>query len=184
MAFHFLRQDLFGDATALEIVGHTELSARFHWVDGRPFEVPFPRETFTLDDAGGTSWPDFFDTTVPVMSSRLLAELRACGATNLEAYPVVLANPRDGVQRDDYCAVNVVGRVDAVDWSSTAHEVRGRKRITGAVAIDAQLAGDLRAFRLPYSPRFIVVAHGVAEHLRSCALSSVLLQPTTAYAGV
>ena len=37
MDYFFLRQDLFGSATGIEITGHTELSAEFNWVDGVMF---------------------------------------------------------------------------------------------------------------------------------------------------
>jgi hypothetical protein len=185
MDFFFLRQNLFGDSTGLEIEGHTETSAQFNWVDGVKFDRPFPRETFLLDDAYGSNYPDFFDTSVPVMSSRLLEQLLGSGVSNLDTYPVVLRNRSDASERDDYRAVNVIGRIDAVDLSASVHEVRrGKPRFTGAIAIDGHLAAGLLAFRLPYSPRFIVVAESVAQRIRQFAFDSVLLQPTRSYQGV
>jgi hypothetical protein len=185
MEFFFLRQNLFGDATGMEIEGHTETSAQFNWVDGVKFDKPFPRETFVLDDAYGSNYPDFFDTSIPVMSNRLIEQLQASGVSNLDAYPVVLRTRSDGAERADYCAVNVIGRVDAVDLAASAHEMRrGKPRFTGAIAIDGRLAAGLLAFRLPYSPRFIVVAEPVALRIRPFAFDSVLLQPTRAYQGV
>ncbi len=184
MEFFFLRQDLFGDATGVEIVGHTDTSAQFDWVDGTSFDRPFPRDTFLLDDGQAKNFPDFFDTSVPVMSSRLLEELRASGVTNIESFPVVLRNRRDGAERTDYFAVNVVGRVDAVDLSSSVHEMRrGKPRFTGAIAVDTSRTGGLLAFRLPYSPRFIVVTEPVAKRVREASFDSVLLQPTRSYRG-
>lgn len=184
MEYFFLRQDLFGDATAIEIEGHTDTSGQFNWVDGVKFDRPFPRETLWLDDAYGTNYPDFFDTTIPVMSGRLLDGLASSGVSNLDAYPVVLKARRDGAERTDYCAVNVVGRVDAVDLTQSPHEMRrGKPRLSGAIAIDERLTAGLLAFRLPHSPRFIVVAEPVARRVLSLGLDSVLLQPTRSYAG-
>jgi hypothetical protein len=181
--FYFLRQDLFGDATGVELVGHTELSAAFAWLDGVPFERPFPRETFVLDDTAASNVPDFFDTTVPVMSRRLLEALRACGVENLEAYPVRLQSPR-GLVREDYLAVNVVGLVDAVDLAQSAHELRrGRPRFGGAIVIDVHKTQGLPLFRLPYSPRFIVVNEPIARALERGSFDGVLLQATRAYEG-
>jgi len=184
MDYFFLRQDLFGDATAIEIEGHTDTSAQFNWVDGIKFDRPFPLETFWLNDAYGANYPDFFDTTIPVMSSRLIEALTSRGVSNLDIYPVVLKTRRDGLERTDYRAVNVVGRIDAVDLAQSPHEMRrGKPRFNGSVAIDERLTGGALAFRLPYSPRFIVVADPVARHLQTLSLDSVLLQPTRAYVG-
>lgn len=183
MAFYFLRQDLFGSADTFEIAGHTALSARFDWVAGAAFEQPYPNETFVLQGSRGAAWPEFFDTSIPVMSQRLIDALRASGVANVEVYPVTLETS-DGGRRTDYSAVNVIGVCDAVDWSASEHQVRrGKPRVTGAVAIDAARVGERAAFRLPCSPRFIVLAARVAERLRELSLPSVLLQPTMDYDG-
>ena len=183
MDYYFLRQDLFGPATGIELEGHTATSSQFDWTAGVKFAQPFPRDTLFLDDAYGRSYPDFFDTTIPVMSQRLLELLAVAGVSNLDTYPVVLRNRRDDTTRGDYVAVNVVGCVDAVDLSRSPHELkRGRPRFSGAIEIDPSRTA-LAAFRLPYSPRFIVLAEPVAQCLQSHDLDSVLLQPTRAYAG-
>lgn len=184
MEFFFLRQDLFDDATGIEIKGHTDTSAQFNWVDGIKFDRPFPGDVFELDDAYGSNYPDFFDTTIPVMSPRLIEALTAAGVANLDTYPLVLRNPADGTERSDYKAVNVVGRLDAVDLSKSPHEVRrGKPRFSGAIVIDPRKTAGLLAFRLPYSPRFIVVAESVAKRLQSQKFDSVLLQPTRKFDG-
>lgn len=184
MEFYFLRQDLFGDATGIEIEGHTELSAQFDWIEGIKFDRPFPGDTFMLDDAYGSNYPDFFDTSIPVMSSRLVDALVAAGVSNLDSYPVVLRNPGDGTERADYLAVNIIGRVDAIDLSRSPHELqRGKPEFNGAMIIDSQRTAGLMAFRLPYGPGFIVVAESVTQRLRKLSLDSVLLQPTRDYDG-
>jgi hypothetical protein len=184
MDFFFLRQDLFGDATGIEIEGHTETSAQFNWVDGIKFDQPFPRDTFLLDEAYGGNYPDFFDTTVPVMSPKLIQALRACGVSNIDTYPVVLWNKRTGSERDDYQAVNVIGRVDAIDLSQSPHEVRrGKPRFKGKIVIDPARASGLLAFRMPFGPSFIVIAEPVAARLQQGSFDSLLLQPTRAFDG-
>lgn len=183
MEYYFLRQDIFDDATSVELVGHTELSAAFDWLGGVAFDRPFPRETFALDDSTATNMPDFFDTTVPVMSPRLLEALRVCGVENLEAYPVRLESPR-GLVREDYQAINVVGLVDAVDLAQSPHTLRrGRPRFGGAIVIDPHKTQGLALFRLPYSPRFVVVAEAIARALERGSFDSLRLQPTRAYDG-
>lgn len=184
MDFFFLRQDLFGDATGIELKGHTDTSAQFNWLDGVKFDRPFPRDTFLLDDAYGSNWPDFFDTTVPVMSSRLIDALRACGVSNLDTYPVVLRHERTGVEQVGYQAVNVIGRVDAIDLARSPHEVRrGKPRFRAAISLEPARTAGLLAFRLLVGPRFIVVTAPVAARLREGRFDSLLLQPTTAFDG-
>lgn len=185
MNYFFLRQDLFDGATGVEIVGHTASSAAVDWVAGQRFDTPFPHETFQLDDAYGRNLPDFFDTTVPVMSLRLLDQLRATGISNIDAYPVALHNPRTQRTHAGYVAINVVGCVDAVDLSASEHEIRrGKPRFKGSITVDESRTNGLLVFRLPHSPRFIVVTHAVAQALAAANLDSVLLQPTTEYRGV
>ncbi len=150
MDFFFLRQNLFGDATGIEIEGHTEASAKFQWTAGVRFPKPFPCETFKLNDAYGRNYPDFFDTSVPVMSQRLVEQLRASGVSNIDAYPVVLHDARNQHQRTDYVAVNVVGCVNAVDFEKTSHEIRrGKPKLNGTIAIDERLTNGLLACRMP-----------------------------------
>lgn len=185
MSYFFLRQDLFGEATGVEIVEQTAVSASVDWVAGQKFDAPLQCGAFSVNDAYGRNYPDFLDTTVPVMSLRLLEVLRTCGVTNIDAYPVVLHNPRSQQDRNDYVAVNVIGCVDAVDLSASEHEIRrGKPRFKGSITVDESRTNGLLVFRLPHSPRFIVVTHAVAQALTAANLDSVLLQATTEYRGV
>lgn len=183
-AYWFLRQDLFGATDCIELAGHTEVSASFGWVDGRRFDRPFPHETFALDDAYGRALPDFFDTSVPVMSTRMIDSLVSEGVSNLDTYPVTLRDQRTGTAYSTYRAINVVGVVDAIDLASSEYELRRNKpRFTGRITIDPSRVGDLHVFRLPCSPRFIVVDRSIAERLLAAGLRAVLLQPTVDYRG-
>lgn len=182
--FFFLRQNLFADLGMLDIVGHTDETSRFNWLKGVRFDRPVPRETLLLDDRGGANFPDYFDSTIPVMSLRMVAALSSFGVANLDTYPVLLRNNATGVERDDYVAVNLIGSVDAVDLANSTYRSRfGAPYFTGPVAIDPTAAGDRTAFRLQRGPAFIVLAAPLAAHLAAAGLAAVLLQPTTAYQG-
>lgn len=182
--YSFLRQDLFEASNDIEITGHTDVSASFDWVAGRRFDRPFPCETFVLDDAYGRALPDFFDTSVPVMSTRMIDSLIGWGVSNIDTYPVTLRNPRTGDHYTNYQAINVVGAVDAADLANSEYELRrGKPRFTGRIAIDPSRVGDLRLFRLPHSPRFIVVDQAIAERVLTAGFRAVLVQPTVAYRG-
>jgi hypothetical protein len=182
---YFLRQNLFVEANIIEIVGHTDATAQFHWVDGVRFDRPVPRETLLLDPAYGTAFPDYFETVLPVMSTRMVEALRSSGVSNLDVYPVTLKNQVDGAERLDYSAVNLIGAVDAVDVAKSPHRLRfGKPYFTGAIHLDASRTGDLSAFRLVHGPTFIVVSEPLAQRIAALELSAVLLQPTEDYGGM
>ena len=88
--FYFLRQNLFATLGMIEITGHTELTGSYSWTAGAKFDTPVPEQTLLLDPAYGTNLPDFFDTTIPVMSPRLIDGLLTAGVDNIEAYPMIL----------------------------------------------------------------------------------------------
>lgn len=182
--YFFLRQDLFDATNIIEIVGHTETSAAFEWTDGVRFDRPVPPFTLLLDPSYGTEFPDFFDTTIPVMSARMVDGLRALGISNFDAYPVTLRNAKDGSERTDFFAINVVGVADAVDPSESPHRLRGGKpKYTGAIVIDPTKTNGLGFFRLERGPSFIVVTEDLAKKLIALGLTAVLLQPIDDYTG-
>lgn len=182
--FYFLRQNLFESLGMIEIVGHTEVTGRYSWTMGLAFAEPVAEQTLLLDPAYGENYPDFFDTTIPVMSQKLIADLRDGGVDNIDTYPMVLRRMDNGEETRDYAAVNVVGCVDAVDLDASDYRLRfGKPYFTGAVAMDAARVGEHQAFRLLKGPGFIVVTARVAERLNAGGYRGLLLQPTVDYAG-
>jgi hypothetical protein len=181
---YFLRQNLFEEQGIIEIVGHTEVTAQYQWTAGIKFDTAVPEETLMLDPAYGTSFPDFFDTTVPVMSQRLIDTLREVGVDNFDVYPMLLRRIDTGEEFEGYSAVNFIGCVDAVDLDSSQHRLRfGKPYFTGPITIDPARTERLLAFRLLKGPGFVVVSEHPANLLRSRDFRAVLLQPTVEYAG-
>src|SRR5207253_2666271 len=173
--FYFLRQNLFATLGMIEITGHTELTGSYSWTAGAKFDTPVPEQTLLLDPAYGTNLPDFFDTTIPVMSPRLIDGLLTAGVDNIEAYPMILRRLDTEEEVRGYSAVNVVGCVDAVDLGRSQYRSRfGKPYFTGSVAIEPTRVGEYRAFRLLKGPGFIVVTEQVAEHLRRSDYRAVL----------
>ena len=182
--FFFLRQNLFEVQDVIEIVGHTEATAQFMWTAGKKFNKPVPKETLMLDPAYGKTLPDFFDTTIPVMSKQLVDGLYEIGIDNFDAYPVVLKRLDTGNEITGYSAVNFIGSVNAVDLDKSEYRLRfGRPYFTGCITIDPGKCQGLKAFRLEKGPGFLVVAEQYATLLRAHAFRAVLLQPTTDYTG-
>lgn len=179
--FHFLRQDLFYPHEVADIPGHTEESGKFQWIDGKPFEDSPKNLSFYLDTAFGRTLPDFFDTTIPVMSEKLVEALRLLMVHNFETYPVSLIYP-EGDFVHGYSAVNVVGTLDIIDWSRTVHKKRFNKlKATHQIHLLDEGNKNLDIFRLTGGPGFIVVTPNVAHVLGSLGLKAVLLQPLSAY---
>ena len=85
--FYFLRQNLFEVQGVIEIAGHTDVTSQYSWTSGIKFEKPVPVQALMLDPSYGTNFPDFFDTTIPVMSDALIGGLRNVGVDNFDVYP-------------------------------------------------------------------------------------------------
>ncbi|HEY1959418.1 MAG TPA: DUF1629 domain-containing protein [Polyangiaceae bacterium] len=182
--FYFARQNLFGERGTIEVAWHTPITGELQWIRGVRFTRPVPHETLELDPAYGTNMADIFDTSVPLLSERLLTFIRSLGLDNVDAYPMTLKRKDTGALITGYSAVNVIGRVDAVDLSSSAHRLRfGKPYFTGSVTIDPQRCSGLEMFRLASGPGFIVVSERVARALASGGFEALLVQPTVAYEG-
>ncbi len=182
--YYFLRQNLFEEQGIIEIVGHTEVTGQYAWTDGARFDTPVPRETLLLDPAYGTKLPDFFDTTIPVMSGRMIDALHDVGIDNFDTYPMLLRRIDTGQEFEGYSAVNFVGAVDAVNLAASKYRLRfGEPYFTGPIVIDPAKTGNLAAFRLSTGPGLVVVEEGPAKQLKSRDLIAVLLQPTEEYDG-
>lgn len=170
--FHFLTQDLSGAEASDELVG--PLPER-DWLTGAPIEPPGP--TTILLQRGPAGLPHYFDTTIPVMSGALLAILESAGG--FDAYPVTLRR-ETGEEVSGYFAVNVTRLVDAADVEKSPHRLRfGKPRFLGPLVLSAARVGSAALFRLPHSPRLIVISESVAAAVREAQLPGVKVQATT-----
>lgn len=182
--FYFLRQNLFEIQGNIEIVGHTETTSQFMWTAGIKFDKPVRKETLMLDPDYGTNFPDFFDTTIPVMSESLIEGLRGIEIDNFDVYPMTLKRTDTGEEFNNYSAVNLIGCVDAVDLENSEYRLRfGNPYFTGKITIDPLKNLGYNAFRLLNGPGFVVVNQRTAEKLESRGFRAVLLQPTIEYRG-
>lgn len=181
--YYFLRQNLFDTQNIIEIAGHTAETGALNWIAGRAFARPLGVQELTLDAQYGTNFPDFFDTTIPVMSNRLISFLTDLGVHNLDTYEVIL-NDKDK-KYPGFKAVNVLGCIDAVDLEESEYRLRFNKPyFTGKIIIDENKINGARFFRLLQGPGFIVVSEEIAKALMEQEWSALLLQPTEHYEGV
>ncbi len=182
--FYFLRQNLFEFANVIEVVGHTEETGKHLWTKGVRFADPVPEQTLALNPEYGTVMADFFDTTIPLMSDRLLTALKGAGVDNVDAYPMILQRPDTGEQWRNYKAVNFVGCIDAIDMkkSNCRRSATGRLRCE-SITIDPHAVGDAICFRLKEGPDLLVIHEEVADRLRKQDFVAVLIQKTEDYDG-
>jgi len=183
--FYFLRQNLFEHQNRVQLVGHKGETGALSWIDGHKFSVSLKSQTLMIDSKNGNNFPDFFDSTVPVMSNRLIVFLVNLGVDNMDTYPVVLHNNVTGEDVLGYSAINVIGCIDAIKRENSQYHFRfGKPYFTGAIAIDDFKVRGSSFFRTLYGPGFIVVSENIADALQKESWSGLLLQPTENYEGV
>jgi hypothetical protein len=182
LLYYFLRQNLFDANNFIEITGHTEATGELNWTAGRSFSKSLSVQELALDSRYGENFPDFFDTTLPVMSQRLLKFLVSLGVTNIDSYAVNL-NDR-AIKYQGYYAVNVIGAIDGVDLNNSEYRLRFNKPyFTGKVVIDENKVNGARLFRLLHGPGLIVISQEIADELMKHEWSAIMLQPTEEYEG-
>ena len=182
--FYFLRQNLFEYQNMIKLVGHTIETSALSWIAGHRFAAPLKSQTLMLDPTHGNKFPDFFDTTVPLMSKRLISFLVNLGINNIDTYPVLLRNNVSG-EDVGYFAVNVIGCIDAEKLEGSQYRLRfGEPYFTGTIVIDELKVCDSSFFRTFYGPGFIVISQSIADELQKESWAGLLLQPTEHYAGV
>lgn len=183
--FYFLRQNLFKQQDMIQLVGHSAETGALSWIAGHKFATPLRPQTLMLDPKHGNNFPDFFDTTVPVMSNRLIAFLVNLGIDNIDAYPVVLHNTVSGEDVLGYSAINVIGCIDATKLEGSQYRLRfGKPYFTGSIVIDDTKVNGAPLFRTLYGPGFIVISKIIADALQKESWAGILLQPTEQYEGV
>lgn len=181
---YFMRQNLFENLDVIEVEGHTEETAKHIWIAGSRFSEDVPPQTLILDAAYGTKMADFFDTTIPLMSARLLNALAAVGVSNLDVYPMILQRSDTSERWDNYSAVNVIGAIDAIDLENSEYTTDsfGEPNFT-RIALKEDLVSGLKLFRLNTGPGLIVINEVVKDALSGQDFYALMLQPLEDYDG-
>lgn len=180
--YYFLRQNLFEETNTIEICGHTSETEIYRWLDGIRINADLPVFTLFLDPVYGETFPDFFDTTIPVMSDKLIATLRSAGVDNIDAYPLILKREDTGEEFYNYFVVNIVGHADALDAEKTI--VKGKSFKTyHRVHINPDLAKGLKCFRLDHGPELIVIHEEIKKKIEPISFVALFIQNTLDYDG-
>jgi hypothetical protein len=181
--YYFCRQDLFDSRGMIDIVGHTPVTGKYLWTAGEKFAAPVPVQTLKLDTSYGDKFPAFFDTTIPLMSNELIDALQAAGVDNFDCYPMILERDDTGQTYTDYQAVNVVGRIDALDEEQSESDHDEISPRYSKIMIDPAKTHELKCFRLKTGPDLLVIRQEVAEHLSRLSFKALLLQRTEDFDG-
>lgn len=185
LMYYFLRQNLFETLDIIEIAGHTAETGGLDWVGGHAFAEPLGHQVLMLDPGYGKNLPDFFDTTIPVMSERLLSFLRAQGIDNVDAYPVTLQNIETGQQINGYSAVNFIGCLNCIKLDESEYQMTfGSPEFTGRIVIDEDRVHGAKCFRLEDGPGLLVISQGIADALNKETWVALMVQPTELYDGI
>lgn len=183
--FYFLRQNIFNQKNMVKLDGHTSETGALSWIAGKKFTESLKPQILVIDPKHGTNLPDFFDTTVPVMSNRLISFLVDLGVDNIDSYTVILHNKVTGEDVEGYSAVNVIGCIDAEKLEESEYSLCfGEPDFTGSIVIDESKVNDASFFRTLYGPGFIVISQRIADALQRESWAGILVQPTEDYQGV
>ena len=182
--YYFMRQNLFEPLDIIEVVGPTELLEKFIWIEGQRFSEDIPRQTLLLDPSYGKRMADFFDTTIPLMSDRLLKALRRLGVRNIDSYPMTLKRPDTGEEWDNYWAVNVIGCIDAVNLEKSQYRTDsfGEPDFT-KIVLNEKVVGEVDLFRLVKGPGLMVVNQKIKEALSPAGFMALMFQEVGDYDG-
>ncbi len=182
--FYFLRQDILHDTNTVELVGHNDATAELPWFEGVRFDKDLPPKILQFDSSYGSQLPDIFDTSIPIMSTRLLNALIHNGVSNIDSYPIQIKDNKTGENHDNYHAVNVLSLIDGIDATRSPHRSRfGRQYYEGSIFLRKLSEPLPPLFRLASGPALIVVRDDLMKVIEGEGFVSLLLQPLSDYTG-
>jgi hypothetical protein len=129
-----------------------------------------------LDDED-TVLAELWKSPLPAMSKRLHAVLVEAGVSNLDAYPLEIADPSSGEVLHDHVAFNLIGKVAAVDLTASVMAATNTDKMVSAsfdqLALDEQRIGGALMFRLAESVSTIIVHRSVKERIESAGIRTL-----------
>jgi hypothetical protein len=131
------------------------------------------------DEEGSETEPLMFAfiPTPCVMHKSFLETLRTAGVDNIQAFPAVLHETRNGRKWTDYVAANIVGLVSCANVAQSKATPLADVYYFHNLVIDPSKTGDLLLFRLAESQTTIIVHEKVAEAIKAGDFEGVVLEP-------
>ena len=150
--------------------------ARGEPYDAEPDELPF---RFTYTEVEGKPLCDYYSGKC-LMSQALAQALQAAGVDNLQVFPAVLTERSTGATREDYCVVNIIGKVAVANMAQSDALPLGGGHVFIKLSIDAGKARGLLMFRLAESLVDVIVYEKVAQALEARPFRGLKLTAVTA----
>lgn len=150
--------------------------ARGEPYDASPDELPV---RFSYTSAGDKPLAAYYSGKC-LMLRALVETLQGAGVDNLQVYPAVLTERSTAAQREDYCVVNVLGKVAAADMKQSQSISLGGGQVFTRLTVDAGKARGLLMFRLAESLVDVIVHERVAQAVTAGRFRGLLLTPVTA----
>ncbi|MCG8313632.1 MAG: hypothetical protein MI976_10480 [Pseudomonadales bacterium] len=179
--YYFITEDL-DNTSIMNFVGHSEKSGKRLWVSGQKFSEPYPQDVFYVKPCmeSGKEMPDFFDSTVPLMSKRMVQAIESLGIDNFDSYPVIIKEQNTENEWHDYLAINIIGLVDAIDREKSDID-EDDDYVFHSTVIDNSRTHGLYCFRLYRGSDLLVVHEKIAKALIKMNLKGVLIIKTEDY---
>lgn len=114
-----------------------------------------------------------------LMLRALVEALQGAGADNLQIFPAVLTEKTTAEVCEDYCVVNVIGKVAAADMKQSQAISLGEGHVFTRLTVDPGKARGLLMFRLAESLVDVIVHQRVAQAVAAGQFRGVLLTPVT-----
>ncbi len=135
-----------------------------------------------VDDAPASFMPTLFLSPTLIATKAFYQDLLAAGVSNIEAHPVIVQDPENHSEIDDYLLLNVLGRVACADQSrSQSNDIsdsgeRDMQLMTSLV-IDSTRAGELDLFLLDEDTSCIIISDRIYQAIKNNRYTGVYFEP-------
>jgi len=169
--YYFLTQDL-DDDDYMVFGGPSENSSKRLWGNGKTFEEDYPIDTFYIRPSSfqGIKMPDFFDSSTPIMSNRMLNKIKSLGVDNIESYAVIIQQENSNAKWDNYSVINLIGKSDIIDRVNSDIDEFDRFH---SVVINEYKANNVLCTRLYNGPFELLIHESIANELLKEGFSCV-----------
>jgi hypothetical protein len=159
------------------------------WMTGTPVEAwNMPANfNYRVDPKRKGPLKPFYDSpAIPLMRRDLKEALLVAGVDNVEFFPAILEDSRDGIRHDEYDAFNVIGLVSATDQRESAAadgQVRLLDTDFASLTLSPEKASGLLLFRLAENASAIVVHESIRQAVEQRAIPGMTFYGPGEWAG-
>jgi hypothetical protein len=149
-----------------------------HFTKGNFLEPDFGEGQIYVEfESSHDTLPDYFElSATPVVSEKLVTQLKMIAVDNYQLFPVIIKMPDS--QLTGYYILNVVGKISCVDEdSSDTKKYKNRIMRMNRMILKADMEKDLRLFRCREYPFAIFISQQIKDVLEKGGLTGMLINP-------